>query len=61
VVQVIGNKNVASKYRCQFILRATKDPACLNQGFMVGNYEENCETIFNDEDYLKLDETALRI
>ena len=60
MVKVIGNKNVASKYRCQFILRATNETACLIQGFVVGNYEENYETIFNDEEYLKLGETALR-
>jgi hypothetical protein len=42
-VKVIGNKYMFSKYRRQFILRATNDTAYFIQGFMIGIYEENCE------------------
>jgi len=59
-VQLIGTNSEASKYKCEFTLRAANGIEQISKTFLVHGYSENFETIFNSGKCLKLDEDTLK-
>ena len=59
-VQLIGTSSEASKYKCEFILRAANGIEQISNTLFVRSYSENFETIFNSEKCLCLDEEVVR-
>jgi hypothetical protein len=54
-VQLIGTSSEASKYKCEFTLRAANGIERISNTFSVHGYSEDFETIFNSVKCLKLD------
>jgi E3 ubiquitin-protein ligase SIAH1 len=59
-VQLIGTNIEASKYKCEFTLRAANDIDQISNTFLVQGYSEDFETIFNSGKCLKLDADTVK-
>ena len=59
VVQLIGTRSEASKYKCKFTLRAANGIEKISNTFFVQGYSEDFETIFNSRNCLSLDEETI--
>jgi len=60
-VQLIGTSTEASKYKCQFTLRAANGIEQISNTFLVQGYSEDWERIFNSGKCLNLDEETAKI
>jgi len=60
-VQLIGTSSEASKYKCEFTLRAANGIEQISKTFLVQGYSENIETIFNSGKSLNLDVETINI
>jgi hypothetical protein len=60
-VQLIGTNSEASKYKCEFTLRAANGIEQISKTFLVQGYSEDFETIFNSGKCLNLDEETIKI
>ena len=59
VVQLIGTSNEASKYKCEFTLRAANGIEQISNTFLVQGYSEDWETSFNSGNCFCLDEVTV--
>jgi len=59
-VQLIGTSSEASKYKCEFTLRAANGIEQISNTFLVQGYSEDWETIFNSGKCLKIDEDTVQ-
>jgi E3 ubiquitin-protein ligase SIAH1 len=59
-VQLIGTRSEATKFKCEFTLRAANGIEQISNTFLVHGYSEDWETIFNSGKCLKLDEDTLK-
>jgi len=59
-VQLIGTSSEASKYKCEFTVRAANGIEQISNTFLVKGYSEDYETIFNSGKCLRLDEVTVR-
>jgi hypothetical protein len=59
-VQLIGTRSEASKYKCEFTLRAANGIEQISNTFLVRSYTEQFEAIFNSGKCLLLDEKTAR-
>jgi len=59
-VQLIGTSGKASKYKCQFTLRAANGIEQISKMLFVQGYSEDWETIFNSGKCFCLDEAVVR-
>jgi E3 ubiquitin-protein ligase SIAH1 len=59
-VQLIGTSSEASKYKCEFTLRAANGIEQISKTLFVRGYSEDFETIFNSGICLKLDEDTVK-
>jgi hypothetical protein len=59
-VQLIGKNSEASKYTCEFTLRAANGIEQISKTFFVRDYSEDWETIFNSGICLCLDEKMVK-
>ena len=59
-VQLIGTSSEASKYKCEFTLRAANGIEQISKIFLVRSYAEDFETSFNSLKYLCFDEALER-
>jgi hypothetical protein len=53
-VQLIGTSSEASKYKCEFTLRAANGIEQISSTFLVQGYSENFETIYNSGKYFHI-------
>jgi hypothetical protein len=59
-VQLIGTSSEASKYKCEFTLRAANGIEQISKTFLVRSSTEDWETSFNSGKCLRLDEETVR-
>jgi hypothetical protein len=59
-VQLIGTSSEASKYKCEFTLRAANGIEQISNTFLVQGYSEDFETIFKSGKCLNLDEETVK-
>jgi len=59
-VQLIGTSSEASKYKCEFTLRAANGIEQISKTFFVGSYSEDFQKIFNSGKCFCLDEAVVR-
>jgi hypothetical protein len=59
-VQLIGPSRQASKFRCEFKLRAANEMEEISRTFLVRSYLEDFETSFNSGKCLRLDDVTVR-
>ena len=59
-VRLIGTSSEASKYKCEFILRAANGIEQISKTFLVHGYSGDWETIFNSGKCLSLQEVTVR-
>jgi hypothetical protein len=59
-VQLIGTSSEASKYKCEFTLRAANGVEQISNTFLVRGYSEDFETIFNSGKCLNLYEETFK-
>jgi hypothetical protein len=59
-VQLIGTSSEASKYKCEFTLRAANGIEQINNTFLVQGYSEDFETIYNSGKYLYLNKEIIK-
>ena len=59
-VQLIGTSSEASKYKCEFTLRATNGIEQISNTFLVRSFTEDFESSFNSGKCLRLDEVTVR-
>jgi hypothetical protein len=59
-VQLIGTSSEASKYKCEFTLRAENGIEQISNTFLVQGYSEDFETIFKSGKCLNLDEETVK-
>jgi E3 ubiquitin-protein ligase SIAH1 len=59
-VQLIGTSSEASKYKCEFILRAENGIEQISKTFLVQGYSVEWETVFNSGKCLSLEEATAR-
>jgi hypothetical protein len=59
-VQLIGTSSEASKYKCEFTLRAANGIEQISKTFLVHRSSENFETIFNSGNCFNLDEKTVK-
>ena len=59
-VQLIGTSSEASKYKCEFTLRAANGIEQISKTFLVQGYSEDFESSFNSGKCLRLDEVTVR-
>jgi len=60
-VQLIGTSREASKYKCEFTLRAANGIEQISKTFLAHGYSEDFETIFNNGKCLRLDEETINL
>jgi len=60
-VQLIGTSSEASKYKCEFTLRAANGIEQISNTFLVQGYSEYFKTIFNSGNCLNVDEKTVKI
>jgi len=58
-VQLIGSSREASKYKCEFTLRATNGIEQISKTLLVNCYSEDFETIFHSGNCFNLDEQTV--
>jgi len=58
-VQLIATSSEASKYKCEFSLRAANGIEQISKTFLVHGYSEDFETIFNSRKRLNLVEATI--
>ena len=58
--QLIGTSSEASKYKCEFTLRAANGIEQISKTFLVRSSTEDWETSFNSGKCLRLDEATVR-
>jgi E3 ubiquitin-protein ligase SIAH1 len=58
-VQLIGTSSEASKYKCEFTLRATNGIEQISKTFLVRSFTEDFESSFNSGKCLRLDEVTV--
>jgi hypothetical protein len=58
-VQLIGTNSEASKYKCEFTLRAANGIEQISNTFLVQGYTEDFETIYNSRKYLHIDKEII--
>jgi hypothetical protein len=58
-VHLIGTKREASKYKCEFTLRARNGIEQISNTFLVQGYSEDRETSFNSGKCLRLDKVTV--
>jgi hypothetical protein len=58
-VQLIGTSSEASKYKCEFTLRAANGIEQISKTFLVHGYSEDFESSFNSGKCLRLDEVTV--
>ena len=58
-VRLIGTSSEASKYKCEFTLRAANGIEQISKTLFVRGYSEDWETIFNSGKCLRLDEVTV--
>jgi hypothetical protein len=59
-VQLIGTSSEASKYKCEFTLRAANGIEQISKTLLVRSYAEDFDTSFNSRKCLYLDEVEVR-
>jgi len=59
-IQLIGTSSEASKYKCEFTLRAANGIEQISKTFLVQGYSQDWERIFNSGKCLKLDEDTAK-
>jgi E3 ubiquitin-protein ligase SIAH1 len=59
-IQLIGTSSEASKYKCEFTLRAANGIEQISKTFLVHGYSGDWETIFNSGKCLKIDEDTVK-
>jgi len=59
-VQLIGASSEASKYKCEFTLRAANGIEQISNTFLVHGYSEDFESSFNSGKCLRLDEVTVK-
>jgi hypothetical protein len=59
-VQLIGTSSEASKYKCELTLRAANGIEQISNTFLVPDYSEDWETIFNSGKCLSVEEVRAR-
>jgi E3 ubiquitin-protein ligase SIAH1 len=59
-VQLIGTSSEASKYKCEFTLRAANSIEQVSNTFLVHGYSEDFKSSFNSGKCLRLDEVTVR-
>jgi hypothetical protein len=59
-VQLIGTSSEASKYKCEFTLRAANGIEQISNTFLVRSYSENFEAIFNSGKCFNLVEETVK-
>jgi E3 ubiquitin-protein ligase SIAH1 len=59
-VQLIGTSSEASKYKCEFTVRAANGIEQISNTFLVQSYSEDWETSFNYGKCLRLDDVTVR-
>ena len=59
-VKLMGTSSEASKYKCEFILRAANGIEQISKTFLVQGYSEEFEKIFNSGKCFCLDEAVVR-
>jgi hypothetical protein len=59
-VQLIGTSSEASKYKCEFTLRAANGIEQISNTFLVQGNSEDFQTIFNSGKYLSIEEVTAR-
>ena len=59
-VQLIGTSSEASKYKCEFTLRAANGIEQISKTFLVQGYSEDFETVFKSGKYLNIAEGTIR-
>jgi len=59
-VQLIGTSSEASKYKCEFTLRAANGIEQISYTFLVQGYSEDFDKIFNSGKCLKIDEDTAK-
>jgi hypothetical protein len=59
-VKLVGTSSEASKYKCEFTLRAANGIEQISKTLFVRGYSEDFETIFNSGKCLRLDEADIR-
>jgi len=59
-VQLIGTSSEASKYKCEFTLRAANGIEQISNTFLAQGYSEDFESSFNSGKCLRLDEVTVR-
>ena len=60
-VQLIGTSSEASKYKCEFTLRAANGIEQIRNTFLVQGYSEEFDKIFNSRKCLNLDEETINL
>jgi len=60
-VQLIGTSSEASKYKCEFTLRAANGIEQISNTFLVQGYSQDWERIFNSGKCLKIDEDTAKL
>jgi len=60
-VQMNGTSIEASKYKCEFTLRAVNGIEQISKTFLVHGYSEDFEAIFNSGKCLNLDEETIKL
>ena len=58
-VQLIGTSSEASKYKCEFTLRAANGIEQISKTFLVQGYSEDFEKVFNSGNCFNLDEQTV--
>jgi len=58
-VQLIGTSREASKYKCEFTLRAANGIEQISKTLLVQGYSEDFETVFNSGNCFNLDEQTV--
>jgi len=59
-VQLVGTSNEASKYKCEFTLRAANGVEQISNTFLVYSYSKDWKTIFKSGKCLRLDEDTAK-
>jgi hypothetical protein len=59
-IQLIGPSSQASKFKCEFKLRAANEMEEISKTFFVRSYSEDFETTFNSGKCLRLEDATIR-
>jgi hypothetical protein len=59
-VQLIGTSSEASKYKCEFTLRAANGIEQISNTFLVHGYSDDLETIYNSGKYFHINKEIIK-